>query len=206
MAEGTRNLFRPKVITTAGDLINTTRQVSDVITRSEKVTSALANGLKALTPGYGTVEEMIKMNRAGAGFAQLAYTGLGGIKRGLSEFNMARSESIFEAASTYTQLKDRLTQDFFQSTGKMPEGDDLEKIKQQSENASHDNFWVNMGVLSVSNRIQFDNMFKQFSKTRSLLGQQVAELEGKAFQVTGKLTGVVGKNDIAIESAKRKLK
>jgi hypothetical protein len=188
-AEGIKNAFKPKLITTASDLINTNREIANVITKSERVTNAIADGLKALTPGYKTVEEMIKLNKAGAGFAQLAYTGLGGIKRGLSEFNMARSESIFEAASTYMQLKDRLVDDFVNQNGREPDENEIEKIKQNAENASHDNFWTNMGVLSVMNRIQFDNMFKQFSKTRTLLGPEMASLEGKAFQVTGEVAG-----------------
>ena len=42
------------------------------------------------------------------------------------------------------------------------------------------------------NRIQFNNMFKQFGKSRTLLGDEMALLRGKAFQVTGK---VAGKNE-----------
>jgi hypothetical protein len=190
--EGIKNLFRPKLIQTTGELINTNRQAANVITKLERVTNAIKNGVKTLTPGYGTIEEMIKLNKAGAGFAQLAYTGLGGIKRGLSEFNMARSESIFEAASTYKQLKDRLTNTFESENGREPTPEELEKINQSAENASHDNFWTNVGVLSVMNRIQFDNMFKQFGKSRTLLGDEMALLRGKAFQVTGK---VAGKNE-----------
>ena len=188
-AERIQETFRPKPIQTAADLINTNRKTMDVVTKSERVTSAIVDGLKTLTPGYGTVEEIIKLNKAGAGFAQLAYTGLGGIKRGLSEFNMARSEAIFEAAGTYTDLKKRLIDDFNIKNGRQPNEDELEKIKQNAENASHDNFWVNMGVLSISNKIAFDNMFKQFSKTRSLLGEGTAALKGKAFQVEGKVAG-----------------
>jgi len=188
-AERLTNLFKPKSIETAGDLINANRKTMDVITKSERVTSSIVDGLKTLTPGYGTVEEMIKLNRAGAGFAQLTYTGLGGIKRGLSEFNMARSEAIFEAAGTYTQLKNRLVDDFISKNGREPNDNELEKIKQNAENASHDNFWVNMGVLAVSNRIAFDNMFKQFSKSRSILGEEMASLRGKALQVTGEVEG-----------------
>jgi predicted kinase len=188
-AERIKETFRPKIIETAADLINTNRKTMDVVTKSERVTNAIVDGLKTLTPGYGTVEEMVKLHKAGAGFAQLAYTGLGGIKRGLSEFNMARSEAIFEAAGTYTDLKKRLIDDFNIKNGRQPNEDELEKIKQNAENASHDNFWVNMGVLSISNKIAFDNMFKQFSKTRSLLGEGTAALKGKAFQVEGKVAG-----------------
>ena len=191
-AERAKGLFRPKMVETASDLKNATRKVMNTVTNQPKVINSLVEGLKKLTPGYGTVEELIKLRKAGAGFAQLSFTGVGGIKRGLSEFNMARSEAIFEAAGTYKQLEDSLINDYTKKNGKEPEGADLEKIKQSAEDASHDNFWTNIGVLSVSNRIMFDNMFKGFSKSRSLLGEGVASLKGEGISVTAKnLAGTV---------------
>jgi hypothetical protein len=191
-AEKVRVLFRPKSIETAADLTNASRKVMNTVTQQPKVVNALVEGLKKLTPGYGTVDELVKLHKAGAGFAQLAFTGVGGIKRGLSEFNMARSESIFEAAGTYKQLEDRLVNDYYEKNGEYPQGQALEKIKQSAEDASHDNFMVNMGVLSVMNRIQFDNMFKGFSKSRSLLSEGASSLKGKAISVTAKnLEGAV---------------
>jgi len=178
-----------KNLETAAELQNAARKVMNTVTQQAKVENAIVKGLKAITPGYKSVEELARLNKAGAGFAQLAYTGLGGVKRGLSEFNMARSESIMEAASTYKQLKDRLVEEYRQQNGKEPEGDELERIKQTAENASHDNFWTNIGVLSVMNRIQFDNMHKSFSKTRSILSEGVHEFENKAFEVSGKIAG-----------------
>jgi hypothetical protein len=183
VARGVKNLEK------AEDLINTTRKVMDTVTKQERIVKSIADGAKRLVPLYGTAEEMSKMYKAGAGYLQLGMTLGGGIKRGLSEFNMARSESIYEAAGTYKQLKDRLVQEYVEANGKAPQGDDLEKIKQTAEDASHDNFWTNVGVLSVMNRIQFDNVFKGFSKSRSILGEGLAELEGQAFSVTGKVAG-----------------
>jgi hypothetical protein len=161
----------------------------NTVTQQAKVENAIVKGLKSVIPAYKSVEELAKLHKAGAGFAQFAYTGLGGIRRGFSEFNMARSESIMESASTYKQLKDRLVEEYIQQNGKAPEGDELERIKQTAENASRDNFVTNLGVLSVMNRIQFDNMYKSFSKTRSILSAGVREFEGKAFQVSGKIAG-----------------
>ena len=188
-AERVATPFKPNVIGTVADLNNATRKVMNTVTSKPQVLDSIVNGLKALTPGYGTIDEMIKMNKAGAGFAQLAYTGLGGVKRGLSEFNMARSESIFEAATTYKTLQDRLVEEYQIKNGMPPTGQDLENIKQKAEDASHDAFYTNVGVLSVMNRIQFDNMYKSFSKSRSLLGEGASDLAGRAFQVTGKIEG-----------------
>ena len=190
----TGSIFKPKTITTASETANNVRKAMDVVTSQPKVINGFANGLKKLVPGYGTVEEIVKLNKAGAGFAQMAYTGIGGIKRGLSEFNMARSESIFEAASTYTDLKNKLVEEYYAKTGEYPQGKELERIKQKSEDASHDNFWTNVGVLSVMNRIQFDNMFNSFKRSRSLLGPGTAELKGSAFVVKG--VNKLGKQEI----------
>lgn len=185
-AERVATPFKPATIGTISELNNATRKVMNTVTGKPKVLDSIVNSLKALTPGYGTIDEMIKMNKAGAGLAQLAYTGLGGVKRGLSEFNMARSESIFEAATTYKTLQDRLVEEYTTKNGAPPTGQDLENIKQKAEDASHDAFYTNVGVLSVMNRIQFDNMYKSFSKSRSLLGEGASDLANRAFQVTAK--------------------
>jgi hypothetical protein len=179
-----------KATTTLGELANDTRKVADVVTNSERVTNAFATGARKIVPLYGTIEEMAKLKKAGAGFGQLLMTGLGGARRSVSEFNMARSESIFESAGTYKQMTDTLIQKYKdENNGVDPQGDDLEKIKQYSEDAAHDNFWTNVGVLSVMNRIQFDNVFKGFNSTRKIFNTEAANLEGKAFEVVGEIAG-----------------
>lgn len=172
-----------------GDLVNDARKVMDTVTSSEKVTNAFASAARKIVPLYGTAEDMVKLGKAGAGTFQLAMTGLGGVRRSLSEFNMARSESMFESAGTYKQLSDKLTQEYKDKFGVAPTGAELEKIKQHAEDAAHDNFWTNVGVLSVMNRIQFDNMFKGFNTTRKIFNTEAANLEGKAFKVAGKIAG-----------------
>ena len=173
-----------------GDLINNVRKASGTILDSEKTVNSFATAAKKLIPAYGTVNELYKLNKAGAGLVQLGMVGAGATKRALSEFNMARSESIFESATTYQQLKDRLVLEYKeQHGGQGPTGDDLEKIKQSAENASHDNFWTNVGVLSVMNRIQFDNMYKSFGNTRKIFNQSATNLGEDVLKVTGEIAG-----------------
>jgi hypothetical protein len=172
-----------------GELVNDTRKVMETVTSSEKVTNAFATAARKIVPLYGTAQDMVKLGKAGAGAFQLTMTGLGGVRRALSEFNMARSESIFESAGTYKRMTDDLTQEYKDKFGVVPEGAELEKIKQYAEDAAHDNFWTNVGVLSVMNRIQFDNMFKGFNTTRKIFNTEAANLEGKAFEVAGKIAG-----------------
>lgn len=172
------------------EIINGVRKASGVVLNSEKTVNSFANAAKSLIPAYGTIDELAKLHKAGAGLVQLGMVGLGATKRALSEFNMARSESIFESASTYKQLKDRLIDEYKeQHNGQGPTGSDLEKIKQSAEDASHDNFWTNVGVLSVMNRIQFDNMFKSFSGTRNMFNETATHLGNTAFKVSGDVAG-----------------
>lgn len=176
-----------KGLRTANELQNDFRKASAVVTASTRTSEKLGSTVKNLLPFYNTVSDIAKMNKAGAGLAQMTMTGLGGIKRGLSEFNMARSESIFEAAGTYKQLKDKLITEYTEKYGEVPTGKELEKIKQIAENASHDNFYTNVGVLAVMNRLQFNNMFKSFKQTRNIFNEAAASLSDEAFQITGKV-------------------
>lgn len=172
------------------ELKNATRAVMETVTSSEKVTNAFADVARKIIPLYGTAEDMVKLGKAGAGGFQLAMTLGGGIKRVFSEFNMARSESIFEAAGTYKRMTDDLVNEYkTNNDGIAPTGEVLEKIKQNAEDAAHDNFWTNVGVLSVMNRIQFDNMFKGFGSARKIFNTEAANLESKAFEVVGKIAG-----------------
>jgi len=171
------------------ELLNNTRKAQKVISNSERVTNALRNIPRVMVPLYGTAQDMVKLGKAGAGTLQLGLIGLGGIKRELSMFNMARSEAIFEAASTYHDLEDKLTKEFATTYGREPNQTELEKLRQTAENASSDNFWTNIGVLSVMNRIQFDNMFKNFNTTRKIFAEGVAPFEEDAFEVVGKVGG-----------------
>lgn len=181
LAKGVKNLV------SAGELINDVRKVTSTLTRSEKIVSALSSLPKKIVPLYGTVEDLTKLSKAGAGTLQLATAGAGAIKRELAIFNMARSESIFESASTFANLKDRLIQEHIDATGYAPDSETLERISQSSENASYDNFKTNLGVLTVMNRLQFDNMLKSFNGTRKLFNEGVSSLADDAFTVTAKV-------------------
>ena len=181
--------FFSKPTGTIGEALNDARKTADIMTKEKGVAESLAKFTKSLIPFYETGEEIAKLNKAGAGTLQLVGAGLGGIKRGLSEFNMARSESIYEAASTYKQLQDKLVKEYTEKNGEAPDALQLEKIRQSAENASHDNFWTNVGVLSLMNKIEFDNMFKSFNGTRSIFSEGAHALEEHAFDVAGKVDG-----------------
>ena len=171
------------------ELVNDARKVQKTISNTQRVQNALKSIPRAIVPLYGTAQDMIKFGKAGAGTVQLGMIGLGGIKRELSIFNMARSEAIFEAASTYKEMEDRLTREFISANGREPNTEELEAIRSAADDASSDNFYANTGILTVMNRIQFGNMFKSFNTTRKMFGEGLMPFADDVFEVTGKVGG-----------------
>jgi hypothetical protein len=176
-----------KTAMNVGELINDTRKVQQVISNTQKVNNALKLIPRSIVPLYGTAEDMIKAGKAGAGTLQLGMLLGGGIKRELSIFNMARSEAIFEAASTYKELENKLVQDFVNTNGREPSVTELETIRQTADNASADNFATNLGILTLMNRIQFGNMFKNFNTSRKIFSSNATALGDDVFEVSGKV-------------------
>lgn len=174
---------------TVGELINNTRKAQEVISNTQRVSNALKQIPRAVVPLFGTAQDMVKAGKAGAGTLQLGMIGLGGIKRELSIFNMARSEAIFEAASTYKEMEDKLVQDFITANGREPNNTELETIRKTADNASSDNFASNLGILTLMNRIQFGNMFKNFNTSRKIFNSNAAALGDDVFEVSGKMGG-----------------
>lgn len=169
------------------EMVDKTRKAQQILSNSERVVNAFKNLPKAIIPLYGTAEDMVKASKAGAGAFQLGMMGAGGIRREISMFNMARSEAIFEAASTYKELEDKLVSEFTEKNGRAPNAQELERIRQKADDASSDNFFVNAGILTVMNKVQFGNMAKSFSNSRKIFGEGLTPFADDAFVVTGKV-------------------
>lgn len=184
---GKANALRTAV--NVGELVNDTRKVQQVISNSQRVTNTINNIARNVVPLFGTTEDLIKAGKAGAGTLQLGMLGVGGVKRELSLFNMARSEAIFEAASTYKDLEGRLVADFVQNNGRQPNESELNVIRNTADNASSDNFYVNTGILTLMNRIQFGNMFKSFNNTRKIFNEGLSTFGDDVIEVTGQVGG-----------------
>lgn len=174
---------------TVGELINDTRKVQQLMSNTQRITKALQELPRAMIPLFGTVQDLSKAAKAGAGTFQLAMIGAGGIKRELSMFNMARSEAIFEAASTYKDLEDKLTSEFRNTNGRDPNAEELESMRSTADRASSDNFYTNVGILTVMNRIQLDNMVKSFNRSRRIFNDNLTAFGDEVFEVTGKVGG-----------------
>lgn len=198
-------------IVTKSDVLKSMTELGEGVWKSESMMNKLVQGAKKFVPLAGTPDDISRLSKAGAGALQIAAIGVGGLKRFLAESNMAMTEARMEAAGSYGQLFDKLQNEEILRTGQAPMGDTLEKMKELSMGAAHDNFWVNSGILMLSNRMQFDNIFKKFSVGRAIMGEEggyaasvfkvngVDKLGGKLTQVyeKGKLGAIGAFGDIA---------
>lgn len=168
----------------AKDLVN----LGTPVWKARSVSEGLLQGARQLVPYADTVYAMSKYGKAGAGAAQIASIGLGGLRRVLSEANMAMTEARMEAAGTYGELYNKLYDERLYATGQAPTAAELESIKQTAMAAAQDNFAVNTGILMLSNRLQFDNLFSKFGLGRNVLGAS-GEFADDVLKVTGRKMG-----------------
>lgn len=168
---------------TTAERINDLRKTSD-ITWNNTLMNNIWEGAKSMVPG----RDIYKAYQAGEGGLQIATIGVGGVKRAFSEANMAMSEARMESASTYGQLYGELLSKYQdEHDGKMPTGDDLDRIKSAAYGAGTDNFIVNTGILMGANRIQLDNMLSKYGSSRRMFREAAESGNHDIFTVTGKL-------------------
>jgi hypothetical protein len=157
--------------------------------KSDRFVNTLWNATKKFVPLAETGADIARAAEEGHNFAQLAWIGTGGIKRGLSEFNAAATEARMEAAQTYGTLYNNLYEKYVSTHGTDPIGEDLNRIERLAKDGATDNFIVNTGILAVMNRIEFGNLMDKFSSSKKALSKLATDAEEKAFEVSGKIAG-----------------
>lgn len=94
----------------------------------------------------------------------------------------AMTEAGVESRNGYSMVKDELIrQHKLTHANEEPTGDDLQNIENLSTNAMNTRFGINMALLTVSNALQFGNLFKTMAGAtgaRTVTGPLVQELEG----------------------------
>jgi hypothetical protein len=116
---------------------------------------------------------------------------LNGFRYGLNLYGASRTEAGVEARDGYRQVYDELVNHYkLENLGAEPEGANLKEIENYATNAMNTRFGINMAILTVSNAIQFDNLFKSFTSAstgfKSSLTKQI-EGSGKIGLVEGSL-------------------
>lgn len=177
-----------RVVNLAENTAKATKIGNDLI-KETGIAQKIWEGTRKFVPLAGASQDAVKAYRNGEGLLQAGMIGLGGVKRSLSEFNMAATEARFEAAGTYGHLYGDLYDQFATANGRAPEGAELERIQNMAQDAAWDNFRVNTGILMVANRIQFDGMLNKFSSSRSTLKNAADQATSELFPVTATKEG-----------------
>ena len=192
-----------KVVTKA-DLAADMVKLGNPVWKSKSIGEGLVQTARQIIPFADTAYTMNKYGKAGAGALQIASIGLGGLRRTLSEANMAFTEARMEAAGTYGELYNKLYDEELNRTGEAPSAEKLEAMKQSAMNAAQDNFTVNSGILMLSNRLQFDNVFSKFGLGRNVFGA-AGEYADDVLKVTGRKGGQEAVEDLTKIYAKGRL-
>lgn len=173
-----------------GETIKDFKKLGD-IHEIDGVASNIWKGAQRLIPLSETANALVTASKAGAGALQMATIGVGGIKRAMSEANMAFTFARMLASGTYGDLSKKLTQEYIDSNGQTPVGDDLNKIQDYSQRAALSNFYIDSGLAALTQRIQFDSLFSKFDSSRNIV-KQLGEFGDNTIKVTGEAGGVKG--------------
>lgn len=104
---------------------------------------------------------------------------INGIRYGTTLLGASRTESAVESRDGYVTTKEKLTEEFKKREGRDPVGEELNEIESYATNAMNVRFGINMALLTVSNAVQFDNLFKSFTSAKSTMDDVLkGSLEG----------------------------
>lgn len=165
--------------------------------KNESILKNFAVSLGEKIPGIDIAMDIGKTYEIGklAGLSKgqlvgdIARVGIGGLKRTLSEANFAFTEARMEAAGTFTDLYNQLQDDYYKQYGQFAKGNDLQFMQNKAMQAADKNFNFNSAILAVSNRIMFDNIFKNSKATSKILSQFGEDVGEKGLKVLGKIEG-----------------
>jgi len=156
-----------------------------------KSVGELAGNIAKGTPLLGTAtrfgERIGAAAEAGATMGQLFGIGLQGTRRLAQELNMSASESYFEAISTYGDTLDKMGKQYLlDNQGKAPSFDEFNRMKNLATAASGSNYDTNMGILLVTNHLQFGNLFSKYIPANKVVQDLIGESSERILTVSSK--------------------
>jgi hypothetical protein len=164
-----------------------------------QVTENLVKSLPLVGTGVKYFERGALAAGRGASVGNLVGIGLQGGRRLMQEFNMAASESYFEGVTTYGDTLDKMTkQHMLENDGNAPTAEEFAKMKSLAISASGSNFNTNLGILLVTNHLQFGNLFSKYVPTNKFVQDLITEESERVLKITSKrgLEGVIKKGKI----------
>ena len=123
---------------------------------------------------------------AGYGTAEMLGIGLQGFRRSMAELNMSSSEASFEAISTYGDTLSKMVEEYENTNGELPSGFLLQEMKQKATEASAGNYNSNLGILMVTNKLQFGNLFSKYLPGNKLVREFIEEASEDVMTISKK--------------------
>lgn len=147
--------------------------------------------LNKILSGTNKVDKVLDIAKAaGAGQKALfgaealaqaaAYTKVAnGLRYGTSLVGSAMTEAGVEGRGSYEEVKKTLLENYkLDHPGEDITAEEAAKIEEYATNAMNTRFGINMALLTVSNAIQFDNLFKSFTNAeKGIVGSLTKNLE-----------------------------
>ena len=121
-----------------------------------------------------------------------------GFRYGMSIYGSARTEAAIEARESYRTIKEQLTEQYkLDNFGDEPSPEAIQQIEEYATDAMNTRFGINMALLTVSNAVQFGNVFKSFTGAQKGVTSSALSDFGNA--------GKVGLKEGTLDTFERKL-
>jgi hypothetical protein len=121
-----------------------------------------------------------------------------GFRYGMSIYGSARTEAAIEARESYRTIKEQLTEQYkLDNYGQEPTPEAIQQIEEYATDAMNTRFGVNMALLTVSNAVQFGNLFKSFTGAQKGITSSSLDDFGSA--------GKIGLKEGTLDTFERKL-
>ena len=141
--------------------------------------SAKLDRVLDIARGLGKTEQQI-FNIKSLAQAAAATKLSNGFRYGMNVYGSARTEAGVEARDGYRQVRQQLLDQYkIDNLGAEPTGADAQEIEDYATDSMNTRFGLNMAILTVSNAIQFDNLFKSFTNAGGgITGGLTKDLQG----------------------------
>jgi hypothetical protein len=121
-----------------------------------------------------------------------------GFRYGMSIYGSARTEAAIESRESYRTIKEQLTEQYkIDNFGEDPTPEVIQQIEDYATDAMNTRFGMNMALLTVSNSVQFGNLFKSFTGAQKGITSSALKDFGSA--------GKVGLKEGTLDTFEKKL-
>ena len=160
--------------------------IANQIGKASLYLSKLFAGTNRLEETLNLARTLGKSEKTLLNIKNLAYASesakiINGARLGLAMYGSAATESAVESRDGYRQIKEELVRQYkLEHFGSEPVGKDAEEIENLAVSGMNSRFGINMGLLLLSNNIQFGNLFRSMiAKDGSIISGKFAENIGE---------------------------